>query len=231
MTMNKSRLFFLIYVIVIISCSNKPDIIRKIEIYPETTNGEKILFHYMDQHYAIHITPLQPKDWQEILKHPHYSNKERRTRRYRIPDLQFYRIIITNKNPRPIQVGDITLHYGNVMKNKVTVETINKKYTSPLYDIFNFKTLFTWRKLATAVIDPAKIEYGKTIESKMNHIPEGNSVISFLAFEWVPVQYKDYLLRVQLNDAERKKSIDFKLTKSEYRSEGNFFLESNKKTE
>jgi hypothetical protein len=228
-TLHRILLAALVGIPLLAACISRPGIVRETGMV-NTEKSHPVIPRYEDKECTITIKELHLEEWQNLLENTCFTTRQQRVRGYRLPPLHFFQLIVTNRSGESLYCNEITLQYGNTIKQQITAPEMKKNYTSPLYDIFNFKSIFSWRRELAEKRSDNSINYDRdTIELKGSVIPAKSSAYRIVAFNWIPVQNRKFTLRLQLKTGERKKIIDFKLVKSEYRTKGKHFLKNNGK--
>ena len=179
---------------------------------------------------AVHVEALNPSTWKHLLGSKIYMKKEPEGKVARVPQLPFFQIIIKNISPQPLRIEKIYLIYGNTLTEPVTGMEFRSRYRSTAYEPIDFQSLFSYRRLTAEKLSVKDIDYDRDTAAFVSEwIPPGDTVLKVLAFDWIPVQYRSFILRLTVAGAASKKIIDLKLIKSEYRPRDKFFPQPEKK--
>jgi len=180
----------------------------------------------------IYIEPFSHNTWKKILKSDVFLNNEKKSFDYRIPELLFFQIIISNTGKQPLTIRNISIRYDSQNSSILRYADLRKRLHSPFYSIFNFKRILSQARLTGDKFLIQNINYDKdTLVYKMNHITPSDSIVQFIAFDKPPSVCKKYKILVELSYAGSIKTFDFDFRLIEYRSKGEHFLKPAKKTD
>ena len=167
---------------------------------------------------------MDPRLWKNIAKADVYTRKSEFRKHYRLPPISFFHVVIRNTSAKSIEVDSTQLVFGNRLLEPLEDYRITEIYKSPVYDFFDFHSILAYRHLLSPLKNATEINYDKdTTPFIGQQIPPWTTVVKLIAFEWLPVEYSVFTVRFVVSCGDEKKSIDFILNKSEYRSKDHYF--------
>lgn len=230
--MRKHSLLIIISISIILSCSGPGVEHRAVppeSVRMEILKGERGLLRslYCDL-YADEVTTAE---WNRIFEAESFRKEIEHTDVHepRIPPLNVFRIMVRNTWKLPLRIVDISVAYGDKQVPCLDSVSIAPYIKSPLYSPVNWETLFAPRRLA---IPPETeiINYDTdTVRSLLDFIPADDVVMRIVAFPWIPVEARDFILKVTVTDGSDKKIIDFEFHRFEYRTSGKYYLKPARK--
>jgi len=221
----------LIVLAVACGCSRTPGIERGFSpvetAYVEAREGRIAVARALG--LTVALEPVAPADWEKILEAKAYVNKEHRAT-MRVPSLVFFQLTVLNERdaPLPVAATEARISYGTQVKKAIPWKDLAAQLTSPAYSLINFAALGEPHRLTIPRFAIADIDYSENlVELKNATLAPGERMITFLAFDWLPVEVRGFKLTVY-PEADRKKSIDFEFTRFEYRTKGERFRKTEK---
>ncbi len=182
----------------------------------------------------VAIEQIDTFKWRRLLNQRMLTGGKGSPVETRIPKFTFFHLVVSNVGSLPLGIDSITLHYGSVEKNPIPVEDAVKRSGSPAYRAFDFKKILTPKRLMGGRYCLKKIDYERdVVDYKLDFINPGDRLIRIVAFDWVPVQFRELrvTLRVSPLGGAEKKVIDFNLKRFEYRTRGAYYRRPGKKGE
>ena len=179
----------------------------------------------------LYADELNPSEWERLFDCESFKKKIDRSdiRSPRIPELLFIRIMLRNTSKFPIRIGDVTIVYGKNTAPALDRKALDEYIRSPMYTPVNWDYLLAPRTLLQ-VPETEIINYDKdSVRTTLDFIPSGDTVMRIIPFQRVPVQERDFTLKLTVTDGRDKKIIDFEFHRFEYRTSGKDFLKPEKK--
>lgn len=212
--------------LLIVSCT------RKFGIQRETLFTERSSVEIRDKKCAtaragditVSLQIIAPGDWEKLFAYEPFSSEKKANPR--LPAAPFYHLVIANTGDRlfPLDGISLSLRYGATEKKAITAAEAEKVYVSPAFSIINFRQLLSPKRLITekTCIDDIGYE-NDLIDYRLDFINPGEKVLLIASFGWIPVEAREYTVRIDCREGEVKKSIDFELRRFEYRTRGGRF--------
>jgi hypothetical protein len=224
--MPKRIIVSLFLALLIVSCS------KKFGMQRETLFTDRASVEIRDKKCAtaragditVSLQIIAPGDWEKLFVYELFSSEKKANPR--LPAAPFYHLVIANTGDRPLPLDGISLslRYGGTEMKAIKAEEAEKAYASPAFSIFNFKQILSPKRLLTDRTCIDDIGYGNDlIDYRLDFINPGERVLLIASFGWIPVEAREYTVRIDSRDGESKKSIDFELRRFEYRTRGGRF--------
>ncbi len=228
---NRGLAVFILWAI-LLSCSGKHVIVRSfdaeesvdVEIKKE---GCALLRSILCD---IHIEHIDERKWVKLLKNNSYIDQKNKGTIYRIPPLVFFHSVIRNTGREPLRVESVKLSYGNIVKTSMKLKEVKKYVKSPVYNIFNFKSILSRKRLLSENYCIDEIDYNRdTIDYRFNFIPPSDTLIRIVVFEWIPVEIRKFKIIFSVTRSGIKRNISFNFIRNEFRGYGKDFIRKRKK--
>jgi len=208
-------------------CSRKPGILHEIKPrqnpYTQMMGKNKNCARIRTRMADVAIEPLDNRSWKKLLDHEIFRGKEGNIQ-FRYPRLYFFKLIIHNNTSRPVNLDRVLLKAGDEEFHSLSTSDVKKKCASPAYSVFNFKAMLSQYRVLTDKVCMDKIDLSREIIfTRYQFIPPGDSILRLVAFPWIPVQYREFVVSVELRNAADKKIVDFTMDRLEYRTRGSHF--------
>ena len=166
----------------------------------------------------LSIRRVSEKEIKQILSNKAFASDST----CRIPRLLFFMLTIKNTGEFPLFFTGGSVLYGKIRHSAVEPEKFRQKFTSPMYDSFNFDKLTAARR----VISP-DIEFdfpADTINYKLDFILPDETVVRVMAFDYPPPAVTGYRLEFVFRTRNLPRTIGFNMKRFEYRTKGNRFI-------
>lgn len=214
-----------------LSCSRKPGLLRETVFidHPAIEMRDERCALIRAQLLDVSLQPIEAEDWEKLLEYEPFAGEKNETQR--VPRLLFFQMTALNSGNRPWLLKNLSLAivHGGTEKSPLSAQKASELYTSPAYSSINFTNLFAPRRLITEKYCIEEIDYERDlIEYRLEFINPGERVLLIYAFEWLPVEVREFSLRATLKEGEVKKSIDFGVRRLEYRAKGTRFTKPEK---
>ncbi|MFH0974563.1 MAG: hypothetical protein V1874_02130 [Spirochaetota bacterium] len=223
--MNFIKYISLIFVLFLNTCSSRTAIVT--DVIPADTIDSRIIdkrcTFIVSSNFSIALQEIKKELIPDVLKNEIFINEENGNIPFRIPGLLFFKIVLENTGDFPIEIGEIKLRYDNIISEALTEDNIKLKYGSSEYSCINFKELFSQFKLVTDELCDNYIDFTTDISKHDLLIKPGEKILRFIAFNSLPVEVRKFNITIEIKSDIRKKTIDFKLIKFEYRKSGKYF--------
>jgi hypothetical protein len=208
-------------------CSQRPGIVHKIN--PEPAGHVEIVKDHCARIRTrmadVTVEPVNNSTWKILLKQNRFITKDASSE-YRYPGLHFFKLIITNNTGKPVTLKGIQVNTAGKTFNSLQTSEVMKQCDSKAYSIFNFQSLLSPYRLLTDKICLKNIDTSHDIlYTKIDFIPPGDTIMQIVAFQWIPVQYRNFTLSIDIRRDDEKKVVDFKMKRIEYRTRGSHFRE------
>lgn len=180
----------------------------------------------------VAVEQIDAPKWRRLLGYRMLAGRGSPTET-RIPKFAFFHLVVSNVGSLPLGIDSITLHYGSVEKKPIPVEDAVKRSRSPAYRAFDFKKILAAKRLMGDRYCLKKIDYERdVIEYRLDFINPGDRLIRIVAFEWVPVQFRELRVTVRVSPlgGAEKKVIDFNFRRFEYRTRGTYYRKPGEKS-
>jgi hypothetical protein len=232
----KKLAYMLLAFIVFAGCARKLGMVRGLEperrlVIEEKEGGCAVL---RTRICDVAIEQVDTFKWRRLLSQRMLTGGKGSPTETRIPKFTFFHLVVSNVGNLPLVIDSITLHYGAVEKNPIPVEDAVKRSRSPAYRAFDFKKILTARRLVSGRHCLKKIDYERdVVDYRLDFINPGDRLIRIVAFDWVPVQFRELRVTLRVSPLGRsaeKKVIDFKLKRFEYRTRGAYYRKPGKKS-
>ncbi len=177
--------------------------------------------------FEASLEPISAEQWEKIFAYELYSGERKTTPR--LPAFPFYHLVIANTGNTPLALEDlsITLRHGSTEIKTLTPGDAGKLFTSPAFSIFNFTGILTSKRLLAEKFCIKEIDYAlELLDYRLGFLNPGERLLLIISFGWIPVEVRQYTIRIGLKNSDPKKSIDFELSRFEYRTKGNVFKKS-----
>lgn len=164
--------------------------------------------------------------WVKLLEHEIFLRKKGNTEA-RIPRLNFFHIVISNQGRNPVKIEQMSVRFGDNEIAALSTEAVLDKCKSPAYAAINMKSLLGLKRYLGDKWCVEEIDYtASVIDYNFDVIAPGDSVIKIVAFDWIPVQFRDLKLLVKVRNAgeEKQKIVDFDFKRLEFRTKGRHFI-------
>jgi hypothetical protein len=160
----------------------------------------------------------------QLLKNKVFIKEDMNAGRYRVPKFIFFQIIAANMGSEPVKVESIELSTGGQTYRALTADEIKKRTPSPAYSLLNIDAIFSPRIIYSEEYGAAAVKYDEdTAGYEFDFISPGDTVLRIAAFDPVPVQHRDHVLKVTVTSSGLVKPVEFHLTREEYRTRGDDF--------
>jgi hypothetical protein len=214
-----------------LSCSRKPGLLRETVFidHPAIEIRDERCALFRTRLLDVSLQPIEAEDWEKLLAYEPFAGEKNQAQR--VPRLLFIQMTAYNSGNRPWPLKDLSLAivHGGTEKSPLTAQKVSEACASPAYSSFNFANLFAPRRLLTEKYCMKEIDYeSDLIEYRLEFINPGERVLVIYAFEWLPVEVREFSLRATLKEGEVKKSIDFGVRRLEYRAKGTRFTKPEK---
>ncbi len=223
---------FLALTVFTVYCSGKHGIVRsidaveRIDVEQKTGGCSVIRSLYCD----IYVELMNSEKWNYLLNNQFFTASSREYDNYRFTNYPVLHYIVRNTGREPIKIEKISVEYGKKKTDSLTFQTFKSLHKSQAYKVFEFKKLFTNRRLVGDKYCLKKIDYHKdTVPFLFDFIPPSDTVLGFTAFPWIPVEERKFRVIFHIDYAGRKKVLNFDFQRFEYRSRGEDFRKQEKK--
>ncbi|HPV42336.1 MAG TPA: hypothetical protein PKX40_14250 [Spirochaetota bacterium] len=166
----------------------------------------------------ISVEPIEASDWERIARSPVYRRAGPRPPSRRKPPFAAFLVIVKNTVNAPIRLEKVQLLYDGASMEALTAEAAVKRFGSPAYSWLDFSKLLSPRRLIVEPEPLRKLDFAMdTIDTRLDFIPPQDHVLTIIAFDWIPVEIRNYKIdfTVAALGAMRNIAVDF--TRNEYR--------------
>jgi len=174
----------------------------------------------------VSVSSIEESDWEKLLTYAPFTEKKKSSVT-RIPKILFFHAVLSNTGDSPILLEDISFiltHEGQEEK-PISSELLARRFKSPVYSVFNFNNIISPKRLKNEKNCINEINYeNDLIDYRFKFISPGDRIIKILAFEWLPVEYRRFTLKLSIKYGVMQKIIDFDFSRLEYRTKGGYFL-------
>ncbi len=229
--MNIKSLYSLILIILFFltncsHCTSNYKINRDIiptETYNTRLFEENCGGYFVGRNFEIFIEEVKDEQWNSILENNIFLNRNTKYQYNGIPKLLFFKIVLINTGDIPVEIDGIELqNYNNVFKN-ITAGYLKEKYKQ--YSVINFDTLLGLSKLDNDEPCLKDIDFKTDLKKyKGKSINPGDKVITFIAFNRLPAQIRQFNILISVKSELIQKIATFKLLRFEYRSNDKYFI-------
>jgi hypothetical protein len=174
----------------------------------------------------ISVRQIGEAEWESLLKNSMFINAAHHESAYRVPRLNFFVITVKNTGELPLVMEEISLSFGSEKQALLTPAAIRKGFASPMYGLFNFDEIMGSRRLLVEEYDIKKLDFAEdTVNYKLDFIAPDDTLIRIVAFGYPPVSVRKYRMDFSLKYQGALKRISFTMTRNEYRTRGQDFIE------
>ncbi|MDY6934183.1 MAG: hypothetical protein SVZ03_08165 [Spirochaetota bacterium] len=211
-----------------LACKTKPGILREIRPVDrlDTQIEEEKCVVVMGEFYKIAVEYIDMSYWTNLMKNDIFSSKGEGISNMRKPKLMFFHIVFSNTGIGILEVEGIKLRYGEIEMKDLSIEDVQKRCKSPVFKVLDLDKLFSNRRYLNQSNSLKEIDYIKdVIDYKFEFILPQDRILKVVAFDWIPVEYRQFKLIIRLKSFNIEKEIDFDFKRHEYRRKGNHFRE------
>jgi hypothetical protein len=213
------RAFKLIALLCCLSCSH--GLIERTEtavpdIYVSAGYSGKTIIKNV--YTELSVRPVSEKEIRQILSNKSFVSDSA----YRIPRLLFFMLTIKNTGELPLFFINGNLLYEKTPHPAVVAEQFRQKFTSPMYDSFDFEKLTAAHRIILPDYEFAFT--ADTINYKLDFILPDETVARIIAFDYPPPAIIDYRLEFVLKTKNVPRTISFGIKRYEYRTVGGHFI-------
>jgi hypothetical protein len=174
----------------------------------------------------ISARQIREAEWNSLLENRMFINAAHRGTAYRVPRLNFFVITVKNTGELPLVMDEIALSFGSEKQALLSPDAIRKGFTSPMYALFNFDEIMRPRRLLPEEYDFKKLDFAEdTVNYRLDFIAPDDTVIRIVAFYFPPVSVRKYQMDFSLKYQGALKRISFTMTRNEFRTGGQDFIE------
>jgi hypothetical protein len=224
--MKRIKYISIIFVLFLNACASRSAIVT--DIIPVDTIDSRIIDKkcalIISSNFGVALQEIKQDQIPDIFKNENFTSEDNRNIPFRIPKLLIFKVVLENTGDFPFEVGEIKLSYDNTVSDALTEENIKLKYSSSVYSNINFKELFSQFKLITDDLCNNYIDFIEDIAKHDHLIKPGEKVLRLIAFNTLPVEIRKFNITIEIKSEIRKKTIDFKLMRFEYRKSGKYFF-------
>jgi hypothetical protein len=132
--------------------------------------------------------------------------------------------VVYNADSEPVTVKKITVRCGDKEMAALSIASVREKCKSPSYAPYDFEKLLKNRRLLREEFCLKQIDFDRdSVEYGFHFINPGERVSRIIAFDWIPVECRNFVLSVEVVSSKFKKVIDFDFHRFEYRKKGEVF--------
>jgi hypothetical protein len=180
----------------------------------------------LSRNFDISCEEIKPEKLETILKYNKFINKNNKYNIRQMPRYNIFKIVIENTGNNPLETGELKLQYGNTISKPLTAEELKNKNN---LSAIKFNEFLCFYKLDADDICENDIDFQRDItKNTENRINPGDKALFFIIFDWTPVQIRKFNLSVTIKSDTNQKTIDFKLSRFEYRKSGEDFIKPEK---
>ena len=216
---------------IVSGCSQRPGIERSLEPHSPgyAIHRDSGYFFVRNMFGDIYAVPLSHQRLKEMLNNRPFVLSGRKSKKFRVPDFEFFHVLIHNTCKEPVYLRDPVLKYSGIEQYPVRHEYFKSKTRSPAYRQINTDALFAKRKLIHDPESPAEVDYkNETVETESEFIPPGKTLIIPLIFEWIPPEHRSLTLTFSLTAGDTTRPVECRFYRKEYRTKGNHFRDPEK---
>ncbi|HDP80598.1 MAG TPA: hypothetical protein ENN21_07135 [Spirochaetes bacterium] len=174
----------------------------------------------------VSVEPIPVYRWKQLLAYPRFNRPDGGRHEQRIPKLFFFQMVLHNVSDAPVPLGEVApvLVYDGAELAPLSPERIKKDHGSPAYDILDFDGISGTHRLIAEKNCVREIDYRHDlIEYRLNFINPGDRLLKIVAFPWMPVEKRNFTVRVGFPGGDTRKTVGFGFHRSEYRARGGHF--------
>ena len=194
------------------------------DIYVNTGYGGKAVIKNV--YTELSIRHISEREIKQILSHKSFASNSASCR---IPRLLFFMLTVKNTGELPLFLISGNALYRKIRHAAVEPEQFRQKFTSPVYDSFDFDKLTAARRV---ILSDYEFNFlADTINYKLDFILPDETIVKVMAFDYPPPAVTDYRLEFVLKTRNMPRTIGFDMKRFEYRTKGNHFIRKPDKDE
>lgn len=177
------------------------------------------------RNFDIAVSELSEAGWAKLMTITQYQ-KKRGAEEIRVPRLHFFHIVLSNVGKTPLSISGVSLRYGESEAKELKSEEVLRRCSSPVYASIDMKKIIENKRYLGDKWCFSEMEYEKdVIGYSLPSISAGDVLVKMAVFDWIPVQYRKFLLVVVVKDeiTGEEKTVEFPFVRKEYRTKGKFF--------
>ncbi len=176
------------------------------------------------RYFDVSAEAIDEERWANLVRSASFARQRDSKAEPRTPRIPFFNIVVYNADSEPVAVKKITVRYGDKEMAALSIESVREKCKSPSYKLYDFDKLLKNRRLLRDEVCLKQIDFDRdSLEYRFDFINPGERVSRIIAFDWLPVEYRNFVLSVEIVSSKFKKVIDFDFHRFEYRKKGEVF--------
>jgi hypothetical protein len=211
-------LYILIFAGLLFSCSHKGIEYRETPLpnmRVDVVRGTAVIRHIYAE---LSLRQIPASELKNILKSLPAAKGS-----FRLPRLLFFMLSVKNTGDFPLFLTDGKAVYKNLRHAAVKADEFRQKFTSPMYDAFDFDKLTSARRLLPYGYNKPDFP-DDSIDYRLDFILPGETVVTIMAFDYPPPDVRRYALEFTIKARGLPGTFGFDMARLEYRSEGDDFI-------
>ncbi len=196
--------------------------IKPVEKY-DIAIDEKECAIFKDESISVSLEVIYDSHWEYLSNFDLFLNENSKSSIWRAPKLLFFHLVALNTGEHPVKIDGIKIKYNKIENEALSIKKVKEKCKSPIYSPFNFNTLLSYKRILSDKYRLNEIDFeNNAINYKFDFINSGDKISGIIAFDWIPVEIRRFILELQIKYLDRKKNIEFIFNRLEYRDRGHF---------
>ncbi len=176
------------------------------------------------RYFDVSAEAIDEERWAALVRSGSFSRQRDSKAEPRTPRIPFFNIVVYNADSEPVTIKRITLRRGGGEMTALSPSSVREKCKSLSYAQYDFDRILKNRRLLRDEFCLKQIDFDRdSVEYGFDFINPGERVSRIIAFDWIPVEYRNFVLSVEILSSKGKKVIDFDFHRFEYRKKGEVF--------
>ncbi|MDR3237803.1 MAG: hypothetical protein LBT84_04790 [Spirochaetia bacterium] len=212
------RLYTLIFAGLLLSCSHGGVEYRETPLpgmRVDVVRGTAVI---RNVYAELSLRQIPPSELKKILK-----SLPAKKGSFRLPRLLFFMVSAKNTGDFPLFLTGGKAVYKNENHAAVKTDEFREKFTSPMYNAFDFDKLTSARRLLPYGYNKPDFPED-SIDYRLDFILPGETVVTIMAFDYPPPEVRRYALEFTVKTRGMPGTFGFDIARFEYRTEGGDFI-------